>query len=276
MNITDCHCHVYPDALAAKAVGAISSFYDLKATDDMLKRGTVSDMIRREHGAGVGHQVIFSVATTPHQVSTINHFIARDVEKSGGTLTGLGTVHPNSLNLKADIDEIISLGLKGIKIHPDFQQTKADDYRYLKVYEYCEGRLPILIHCGDYRKDYSNPNRILPILEIFTGLTVIGAHLGGWSVWDEAVKCLPGHENFYVDCSSVFEFTGKEKACEIMKAYGADKILFGTDYPMKTPEEELKTLFGLGFSTHELDLITHLNAEKIFGINTYAVKYDFH
>ena len=62
----------------------------------------------------------------------------------------------------------------------------------------------------------------------------------------------------------------------ISTAYGADKILFGTDYPMKTPEEELKTLFGLGFSAHELDLITHLNAEKLFGINTYAVKYDFH
>ena len=272
MKITDCHCHVYPDAIASKAVGSIASFYDFEATDDMLKRGTVADMTEREHKAGVGHQVIFSVATAPHQVSSINHFIARDVENSGGTLTGLGTIHPDSPDLKADIDEIISLGLKGVKIHPDFQQTKADDHRYLKVYEYCEGRLPVLIHCGDCRKDYSNPNRILPILEIFTGLTVIGAHLGGWSVWDEALKYLPGHDNFYVDCSSVFEFTGAEKAFEIMKAYGAEKILFGTDYPMKTPEEELEILFGLGFSERELDLITHLNAEKIFGINTYAVE----
>ena len=65
------------------------------------------------------------------------------------------------------------------------------------------------------------------------------------------------------------------KAFEIMKAYGAEKILFGTDYPMKTPEEELEILFGLGFSERELDLITHLNAEKIFGINTYAVEYPF-
>ena len=100
MKITDCHCHVYPDALAAKAVGAIASFYDFEVTDDMLRRGTVADMTERERKAGVGHQVIFSVATTPHQVSSINHFIARDVENSGGTLTGLGTIIPTAPILK--------------------------------------------------------------------------------------------------------------------------------------------------------------------------------
>ena len=46
------------------------------------------------------------------------------------------------------MDEIISLGLKGVKLHPDMQQFKIDDYRMLKIYELCEGKLPILIHTG--------------------------------------------------------------------------------------------------------------------------------
>ena len=271
MKIIDCHCHIYPDSIAPKAIDGIASFYNLKLGEDMLSRGTLSDMLSRERRAGIGHQVIFSVATNAHQVSAVNHFIAEEAEKSGGTLTGLGTIHPDCPDLRAAVEEVIALGLKGIKIHPDFQQTKADDYRYLKVYEYCEGRLPVLIHCGDYRKDFSNPNRILPILETFTDLTVIGAHLGGWSVWDEAVKVLPGHDNFYVDCSSVYQYAGRENTAEIIRSYGADRVLFGTDYPMWSPEEELEKLFSLDLTLCELELITHKNAEKIFGIEKYSV-----
>ncbi len=271
MRITDCHCHVYPDALAEKAVGGIASFYNIELTPDMLGRGSVADMLERERRAGIGHQVIFSVATNAHQVSSVNRFIAGEVSKSGGTLTGLGTVHPDCPDLRDSVEEIISLGLKGVKIHPDFQQTKADDYRYLKVYECCEGRIPVLIHCGDCRKDYSNPNRIKPVLDIFTGLTVIGAHLGGWSVWDDAVKNLCGYGNFYVDCSSVYDYAGSGKMLDIIRHYGADRVLFGTDYPMWSPEEELAKLLSLGLTENELELITHKNAESLFGIDKYAL-----
>ncbi len=271
MQIADCHCHVYPDSLAPKAIKGIASFYGLEMTRKMSERGTVSDMKEREYRVGIGHQIIFSVATTPHQVSSINRFISAEVEASEGTLTGLGTIHPECPDLRAAVDEIIKLGLKGIKIHPDFQQTAADDRRYMKVYEYCEGRLPVLIHCGDSRKDFSNPGRILPVLEAFPALTVIGAHLGGWSVWDESVKVLPHHGNFYVDCSSSFPFMIPEKAVSIIRIYGADRVIFGTDYPLWDPAEELDKLLSLGLNENELELITHKNAEKLFGIRKYAI-----
>jgi len=223
-------------------------------------------MIPREKRTGIEHMIIFSVATTPHQVSSINHFIADEANKSGGTLTGLGTVHPASADMTADLDEIVSLGLKGIKIHPDFQRTAADNESYMKVYEYCEGRLPVLIHCGDSRNDFSNPRRIAHIAESFPHLKIIGAHLGGWSVWDEAIEKLPAYDNLYVDSSSSFAFLGRERFIKTLRAYGAEKTLFGTDYPMWDPDKEVSNLLSSGLSGDELEMIMHKNAEKLFGI----------
>ncbi len=165
-RIIDCHCHVYPDKIAAKAVKGIGDFYGLH----MDMAGTVSDMKNAERDAKVSDCIIFSVATKQSQVRSINEFIASEVAKDPVHLTGLGTLHPDSDDIDGDIEQIINLGLKGVKLHPDVQQFKIDDYRCLKIYEKCEGRLPILMHTGDKRYDFSNPNRLKPILEIFTDL----------------------------------------------------------------------------------------------------------
>ena len=159
------------------------------------------------------------------------------------------------------------MGLKGVKLHPDIQRFKIDDYRCLKIYERCEEKnLPILMHTGDKRYDYSNPNRLLPVLKIYTGLTVIGAHLGGWSIWDEAVEKLAGLENFYVDCSSSLPYISISRAREIILSYGADRVLFGTDYPMWSPTDELATFFKLGLSDADNKKILSENAKKLFNI----------
>ena len=141
-------------------------------------------LIKNGQRAGVDKFIVQSVATTPHQVGSINNFISETVKNSGGKLVGLGTLHPDSENQEKDVQNIIDLGLHGVKLHPDIQGFKIDDYRCLKIYELCEkAGLPILMHTGDSRFDNSNPNRLLPILEIYTNLTVIGAHFGGWSMW---------------------------------------------------------------------------------------------
>ena len=126
--------------------------------------------------------------------------------------------------------------------------------------------LPILMHTGDSRYDYSNPNRMLPILEIYTGLTVIGAHLGGWSVWDDAAEKLAHHQNFYVDTCSCFPFMEKEKALQLIRHYGADRVLFGTDYPMWNFEKEIDTVLRLGLDENEIMSILSINTKKLFNL----------
>lgn len=262
-KIIDAHCHIYPDKIAKKAAAATCDFYSgLGSTLD----GTVSTLSKEAYIAGIGHCIVQSVATTPKQVLSINKFIATAVSESGGKFTGLGTLHPDSDNIKADVDEIISLGLKGVKLHPDIQKFKIDDYRMLKIYELCEGRLPILIHTGDSRYDFSNPNRMIPILDIYKDLTVIGAHFGGWSIWEEATKKLSKYNNFYVDCSSSLYAMTPQKAKELIMEYGTSRVLFGTDYPMWKPKEEIERFMQIELTEKEREDILYNNTAKLFDI----------
>ena len=262
-HIVDCHCHIYPEKIASKAVESIGAFYDIP----MCLDGRCETLLKEGAAAGTTHFMIFSVATTPKQTKSINEFIAREADAHPGLMTGLGTVHPDSEDLAGDIRHIKELGLRGIKLHPDFQRFGIDEKRCLKIYELCEGELPVLFHTGDHRYDYSNPNRVKPILEAFKGLTVIGAHLGGWSVWEKAAEELAGYENFFVDSSSSLFALTPERATEIIKLYGADRVVYGTDFPMWKPDEEIKRFNRLDLTEEERDKIFGRNADKLFKLN---------
>jgi len=112
--IIDCHCHIYPDKIAVKAAKSTGAFYDM----DMNYDGKLSTLESIDKRAHITHSVVFSVATTPKQVKSINEYIASVVKNSGGTMTGLGTLHPDSEDIPGDIRHLKELGLKGVKLHP--------------------------------------------------------------------------------------------------------------------------------------------------------------
>ena len=261
-RIIDAHCHIYPDRIAQKASDSTAAFYSMPSRLD----GRIATLLERGTAAGIEHFIVQSVATSPHQVSGINRFIAEAVAANVGRFTGLGTLHPDSERLEAEVEEILALGLKGVKLHPDIQGVGIDDRRMMKIYELCEGRLPILMHTGDHRFDFSNPNRMRPVLDRFRNLTVIGAHFGGWSVWEEASTSLCGYESFYVDCSSSLYAMSPERARELIAIYGEKRVLFGTDYPMWEPESEIDLFMRLDLTEEERENILYHNAAGLFGI----------
>ncbi len=261
--VIDAHCHIYPDRIADKAAHATARFYTLPATYD----GTLTALLEHGAKAGIDRFVVQSVATTPHQVSSINRFIAESVAAYPDKLYGLGTLHPDSEDQEADVRELIALGLKGVKLHHDIQQFKIDDYRCLKIYELCERYgLPMLLHTGDNRFDYSNPNRLIPVLDIYTNLRVIGAHFGGWSMWEEASVLLKHRENLFVDCSSAFYALDNAAVRRIIANYGTDRVIFGTDYPMWNVEEEKKRFDSLGYGEEDREKMLCRNAMRVFGL----------
>ncbi len=259
-SIIDFHCHVYPEKIADRAVENIKHFYEL---DNMHGDGKASSLIESGEKFGVKHFVVFSVATAPHQVHSINSFIARTVKEYDGLMTGFGTLHPESENLEADFYELLSLGLKGVKLHPDFQRFQLDDPRCDKIFSLCEGKLPVIIHAGDSRFDYSNPERIENILKKHEKLTLIAAHFGGWSCWKQAAERLCRYTNLYVDCSSTFRWLSVGEVEELISIYGADRVLFGTDYPMWGYETELTDFEKLCLSDGDKDKILCGNAKKL-------------
>lgn len=262
--VTDAHCHVYPDKIAALASANTDRFYNVTSS---AYHGTVGELLKVKEESGIDRFIIQSVATTPRQVRSINNFISATVKEHNDCMTGLGTLHPDSTDLRGDVEHILELGLHGVKLHPDIQQFKIDDYRCLKIYELCEKfSLPILMHTGDLRYDFSNINRLIPVMKIYTNLTVVGAHLGSWSNWNDAPEKLVGIPNLYFDCSSCFHWIEPDKVKEIIDLYGVDRVMFGTDYPMWSYKTELTKVLEMDFTEEEFRKLLNENAAKVYGI----------
>jgi len=262
IEVIDAHCHIYPDKIAARACAGTDRFYGTTASCS----GTVGELLEKKRGR-IDRFLVHSVATTPAQVGSINRFISEQVQNHPMTLFGFGTLHPESEDIAGDFYQLLELGLQGVKLHPDIQAFALDDPRALKIFELCEREnIPALLHTGDYRYDYSNPNRLLPVLKAYPSLTVIGAHLGGWSVWESACDQLSGFSNLYVDSSSTFPFFDKDKAKELICRWGFDRVLFGSDYPMWDPERELDVFLSLDLGEEANRKILGENAKKLFGL----------
>ncbi len=260
--IIDAHAHIFPDKIAARAVKGISEFYDLPMRND----GTVDNLIERGSRAGVDRFIVQSVATVPEQVESINNFICDSVRRYPDKLIGFGTIYPGYGNAKDQIDHIISSGLKGVKLHPDFQHFNIDSPEAYEIYKVVEGKLPVLIHMGDTRYDYSSPERLLNVLKDFPELTVIGAHFAGWSLWDRSTELLK-NKNIYVDCSSSLYAMSSEHAERLIRDFGVDRVLWGTDYPMWTADEELELFNKISLTDEEREKILSLNALRMLGEN---------
>lgn len=256
--IIDSHTHVYPDKIAQKAADSIGQFYDIRMNLD----GSVATLLRVMEESGVSKSLICSAALTADRVPTINNFIAATIQTHPDKLMGLMTLHPAMEDPKAEVERAMQMGLKGVKLHPDMQKFALDDPICDKMYAACEGVCPMLLHTGDKRYRYSNPDMIPRVLEKFPNLTLICAHMGGYSQWEEAAKCL-ADTHVYVDCSSTFFALEKEKVLELFDLFGEDRILFGSDYPMWHMKDEINTLLSLGLSDTALNKIFSGNILKI-------------
>lgn len=253
LQIIDIHTHIWPENLAPRAVSHVGDYYSY----EMHGKGTLEDLKESAKEAGVEYFVIHSSAPKASQVEDVNTNAALNITDK---IAGFGTLHPEYDNFEKEIDRIISLGLKGIKLHPDFQFFNIDDPRMYDAYEIISHKgLPVLFHMGDVNYDYSSAKRLSKLMSDFPKLICIGAHLGGHLKWDEAEEFLIG-KNLYLDCSSTSRKLPQSEIKRLIRLHGADKILFGTDYPIERHKEAIDNFFRLGLTDDENEKILFLNA----------------
>jgi predicted TIM-barrel fold metal-dependent hydrolase len=259
IKIIDCHAHVFPDSIAEKAVKNLENYYKMPWSGN----GTVGQLKESIKNSNIFRVIVFSTATKPSQVRSINSYIAGLCDDR---IIGFGTIHPEYRDYKGEIGRIMSLGLLGIKLHPDFQGFAIDDKRMLPIYSEIEGKMPVLIHMGDENSDNSSPQRLSRVIEMFPGLVVIASHLGGYMRWDEAEKYLIG-KKIYLDTSSTLCKLSPQRAGELILAHGTEKVLFGTDYPARLHAQELESFMKISLSNEDRAKILSENAMKLFNIN---------
>ena len=131
------------------------------------------------------------------------------------------------------------------------------------IYEVlAELKMPVLFHAGDARFSYSGPERIARVMEKFPKLLIVAAHFGGYTEWEKATEYLVG-KNVFFDTSSTLWKLPVEKANEMMKKHGIEKMLFGSDYPMWDHEDEFERFNQLDLTAEERDAILYKNAQKL-------------
>lgn len=259
MRIADIHAHIFPDKIAEKASASIGGFYNAESNHV----ATFRNLMEQEALAGIGTFAVSSSATDAHQVGHLNDFIAA-CANDRSNVVGLGSLYPTMDNWEPELERMQVLGIRGVKIHPDFQHVNIDEPKAIEMYRgIAKAGLPVLFHMGDARFDYSAPERLTNLIRQVPDLIAIAAHFGGWQAWDRSyAHILP--ENVYYDTSSSLMFLGKERALDFLDKMGAHRFLFGTDFPMWTPKTELERFLDLGLDDAVRDRILYGNFETLF------------
>ncbi len=259
MKIADVHAHIFPDKIAEKASAVIGGFYDLGPGHI----ATLENLRKEKAKAGISVTAVSSSATSPTQVRSINQFISACAD-TGADLVGFGSLFPTMENWEEELEYIQTLNIKGIKIHPDFQKVPIDEPKAIDMYRaIAKAGIPVLFHMGDAHLDYSTPQRLTNLIRQVPDLVAIAAHFGGWQSWDRAYEqILP--ENVYYDTSSAIPYLGIERSLDFLDKLGAHRFLFGTDFPMCTPEEELAHFLSLGLDEQTRNTILFDNFRKLF------------
>lgn len=260
-NIIDFHAHIYPKKIAEKASENVGKFYDAP----MFYHGFAEELLESGRKIGVSKYIIHSVATKPEQVEAVNSFIIESC-KHYSEFIGFATYHQDYADFDKELDRIQIAGLKGVKMHPDFQKFQVDMPEMDNFYSSLEQRdLPILFHAGDCRFDFSGPLRISRVLNKHPKLKVIAAHFGGYTEWENSLEYLV-ERNVWFDTSSSLWKLPIDKANEIIKKHGADKFLFGSDFPMWDHKGEMERFNKLDFSKEERKAVLFDNAAKLLGL----------
>ncbi len=264
----DSHTHVYPPEIVEKATHNLGKFYDF--TVDSY--GTLEDLESQCRKNGVDGFLILSVATNAHQVEKVNTYAADCVvkaKKDGFIAAGFMAMHQDFPDMEREVDRAISLGLSGIKLHPDIQAVDVDDKRLMPLYEIASSKgIPVYFHSGDDRAEYrySEPKKIAYIAETFPSLRIAAAHLGGYKAWDESLEYLAGRENVWYDTSSALWAMSVERADHIISKLGTERLMFATDYPTVTMESEIERFTAVTMSPRVREEVYFGNAMRLLDL----------
>ena len=259
----DFHTHIFPDEISAAVIEKLSR-------------------ISRTHAFTDG-----TLATNTSQVEKINSSSAKINEKFFNEgIFSFGCIHPDFTNYREELARVKNFGLKGIKIHPVYQDTNLDDVKYLRILDRAaELDLIVVAHAG---LDIGfpgvvrcSPQIIKKVVDAVGDFKFVAAHMGGWRNWDDVLKLLADTKIFIDTAFSTGkiiprkDFHWEEEDLKLLdvaqfmnfvKIFGADRILFGTDSPWSSQKISLDFIKNLPLNDEDKNKILGNNAKKLLEI----------
>jgi len=265
--IIDFHAHTFPDSIAAKTIEKLETVGHIKAFSD----GRVSGLEESMKRSGVDISVVLPVVTNPAHITTVNRVAYETNQKFNETgIWSFGGIHPDNENYADELKAVADYGLKGIKLHPDYQNTFFDDIRYKRIiYKASELGLAISVHAGlDIGLPdpiHCTPDSVLEVIKDVSPENFILAHMGGFDLWDEVEEKLVD-TGVLIDTAYCLDKMDKAQIIRMIESFGRERVLFATDTPWAGQKEYVNIFEGLGLSEDVKEYICHKNAQRILGI----------
>jgi predicted TIM-barrel fold metal-dependent hydrolase len=264
--IIDAHCHVWPDHLAPKILATRPSNLD------PVHDGTLAGLLRTMDAAGIDHAMCLGVAANARTVERTNEFIGSIGRER---FTPFGTVHPE-LSIDANLNSLSDNGIRGVKLHPLFQELSLADPRVLDLLQaLAEADVTVITHAGAggdaAANDRGTPANLRAALDAVPELRLIACHFGGYHQLDEAEELIVG-SRAYLETSWPPRLgdLDKERIRALIRRHGTDRVVFGSDWPMTDPAAEITAVRELGLEQHEVDAILGNTLAGILGLTTDA------
>lgn len=280
--VIDIHTHTFPPQLAPRALSLLSQ----NARACFYADGTTQSLHHSMLQAGINVSVIQPVVTAARQTESINRTacqLCQTFSKTG--ILSFGGIHPDTPHPRAVLRGLKEAGVPGIKLHPAYQNTPFDDSRYLRILEAAgDYGLLVLVHggldVGCPGNDCASPYHIRRALSQVCPPGLILAHMGAWQGWNEAEELVDTFP-VYVDTAYTLgkiqappQAPRRPEECtllpdarfvQLVRRWGAHRVLFGTDSPWMDQQEQLCRIRDLPLTPQEQAQILGQNAAKLLG-----------
>ncbi len=254
----DAHVHVLPDERAAQ-------FLANEGPEAPWARCGVEDYLRRMDQYHIEKALLLPVNDP--------YLYYQDADETNRFLGGLVQKYPDRIFAFADVtasgayfieqtpwileDAIKEYGLSGLKIHPTNLHLDADDLRLVPVLrKAAELGVPVMFHANPCRLGFHDncaPDKINRMIQVFPDLDIITAHLGGMK-WQDAVSGCTWVDISYI-LPKLAGLYGIEQTNRILRAFGPERLIFGTDFPDGEYDAYFEILDQMDFTAREIDRI---------------------
>ena len=260
--IIDCHMHVWPDHIADAMQSQTPAGMPLRFN------GKLSGLLETMDDVGIDKGLALGVGIKASTVARTNEFIGtvpRD------RLVPMGTVHPD-LSVEENLKSLLDNGIVGVKLHPLFQALSLDDPRVYDILAaLSEHGMPVVTHVGAGEDEEANrrgaPVLLRKLADALPDLELIACHYGGYHRLDEAEQHVVGSsvtlETSWPPTMAELE---PERVVNLIRKHGADRVVFGSDWPMADPAAEIAAIRNLGLTKEEEDGILGDNLARILGV----------
>ncbi len=265
--LIDFHLHFFPDNIAEYTIEGIEKAAQVKAIGNG-RLESIENMMDKYH---IDYAVNLPVATDADQVKKINRAMIEHNRKNSQVLC-FGAMHPMFREV-GDVEEEIAFlaghGVRGIKMHPEYQSFYPDDPDMFFIYEAClKNKMILLLHAGKdlpFKTVHATPQRLGQVGMFSSELKVVLAHMGGYRMWEDVAKYVMGLHEVYLDTAYCHEMEDWQMK-EIIFGHGPYKILFGSDYPWQHPGVIVEKIKSLDLGAITENMIFFDNAKRLLNL----------